>query len=130
MAVTRSRSSERAAVQRVALRRAAWRTRELLAMLVAAALVGGGLYVVHKAKAASLPEVESGLASKRLLNLNDLSAREDLLPALSPLFSKQRERDEAARRIYYLNGTLPNTGALVHAKAVTPDQFRQLKPLV
>src|SRR5438874_2022296 len=104
MAVTRSRSSERAAVQRVAIRRAGWRTRELLAMLAASVLVGGGLYVVHRAKAASLPEVEAGLISKRLLNLNDLHAREDVLPALAPLFSKQRERDEAARQIYYLSG--------------------------
>src|SRR5947199_3517282 len=130
MAVTRSRASERASLQRVARKHAGWRTRELLAMVVATALAGGGLYVVHRAKAAALPQVEAGLASKRLLNLNDLSAREDLLPALAPLFSKQRERDETARQIYYLNGTLKNTGGLVHAKALTADQFRQFKPLV
>src|SRR6266702_364692 len=128
MAVTRSRSAERA-VERVAMRRAGWRTRELVAMLASAALVAGGLYVVHKAKAVSLPEVEAGLASKRLLNLNGLGTREDLLPALAPLFPKQHDRDEAARQIYYLNGTLPNTGAIMRTKLLTAEQFRQLKPL-
>src|SRR4051812_45597018 len=130
MAVTKSRSSERAAVQRVALTRSVWRTHEMVALLVASALVGGGLYVVHKAKALPLPEVDAGLASKKLLNLNELGAREELLPALAPIFSKQRERDEAARQIYYLTGRLPNTGALVRTKALTGEQFRQLKPLL
>src|SRR5437660_1250803 len=129
MAVTRSRSAERATVQRVAVRRGSWRVRELFAMLAAMALVAGGLFVVHRAKSAGLPEIDAGLQSKRLLNLNDLRAREDLLPALAPIFAKQRDRDEAARRIYYLSGTLPNVGALMRTKLFTGEQFRQLKPV-
>jgi cell division protein FtsW (lipid II flippase) len=130
MAVTRSRSIERAAVQRVTVRRKAWRMRELLCTLIAAALVGGGLYQVHKAKSAAFPEIEAGLKAKRLLNLNDLGAREDLMPALAPLIPKQRDREEAARKIYYLSGTLPNAGAVVHTKVFTAEQFREWKPLV
>ena len=130
MAVTRSRSVERAAVQSVSRRRAGWRTRELLALLAAAAIAGGGLYLVHKNKAAPLAEIDAGLASKRLLNLNALSAREDLLPALAPLLPKMRERDNAAKQIYYLSGSLPNAGAILRTKVLTGDQFRQLKPLV
>src|SRR5690349_20446807 len=116
MPVTRSRSSERAEVRRVTARRTGWRTRELVGVMAASVLVGIGLYAVHRAKAAGLPEIEAGLASKRLLNLNGLSAREDVLPALAPLFARQRERDEAARSIYNLTGSLPNTGALMRTK--------------
>ena len=129
MAVTRSRSVERTAVRQVARRRAAWRLRELFALLAAGVLVSGGLYLVHRAKAAPLAEIEAGLASRRLLNLNDLSAREDLLPALAPLFPKSSDRDNAARQIYYLSGSLPNAGAILRSKVLTGDQFRQLKPL-
>ena len=70
---------------------------------------------------APLAEIDAGLASKRLLNLNDLSAREELLPALVPLFPNSRERDNAARQIYYLSGSLPNAGAILRTKALTPS---------
>jgi cell division protein FtsI/penicillin-binding protein 2/cell division protein FtsW (lipid II flippase) len=129
MAVTRSRSVERATVRQMSRRRAGWRVRELLALLAAGALVGVGLWLVHAAKSAPLAEVDAGLASKKLLNLNDLSAREDLLPALAPLLPKQRDRDDAAKQIYYLSGSLPNAGAILRTKVLTPEQFRQLKPL-
>ena len=91
---------------------------------------GAGLYQVHQAKTQGLADVDAGLAAKRLLNLNDLGAREDLLPALSPLFPKLRERDTAAREIYYLTGSLSNVGGIAHKKLLTGEQFRQLKPLL
>ena len=127
MAVTRSRSVERAEVRRVPGRHAGWRSRELVWTLAASLLVGTGLYLVYQAKSQPLPAIEQGLASKKLLNLNALAAREDLLPALSVIPST-RDRQEAARKIYYLSGTLPNVGGI--RAMMTGDQFRLLKPLL
>ena len=95
MAVTHSRSVERASAGDLGRRRAGWRGRELLLTVVASLLVAGGLYQVHQAKSEGLAEVEAGLSAKRLLNLNELGAREELLPALAPFFPKSRERDAA-----------------------------------
>jgi cell division protein FtsW (lipid II flippase) len=130
MAVTRSRSTERAAASDVRRGRAAWRGRELLLTLAASLVVGVGLYQVHQAKSAGLGEVEAGLTAKRLLNLNTLGGREELLPALTQFFPNSRERDRAAREIYYLTGSLSNVGAVARAKILTSEQFRVLKPLV
>jgi len=130
MAVTRSRSVERASARDLPGQRAAWRGREFLLTVVASLLVAAGLYQVHKAKSEGLGEVEAGLSAKRLLNLNELGAREELLPALTPFFPKSGERDAAARDIYYGSGTLPNVGGIAHKKLLTSEQFRQLKPLV
>ena len=130
MAVTRSRSVERASARNFPGQRAAWRGREFLLTVVASLLVAAGLYQVHNAKSAGLGEVEAGLTAKRLLNLNTLGAREELLPALTPFFPKSRERDAAAREIYYLTGSLPNVGGIAHQKLLTSEQFRQLKPLL
>jgi cell division protein FtsW (lipid II flippase) len=129
MAVTRSRSVERSmAVD--PRRRAAWRSREFLFTLAASLLVAAGLYQVHQAKSQGLADIDAGLAARRLLNLNDLGGREELLPALTPFFPKSRERDVAAREIYYLTGSLTNVGGIAHKKLLTSDQFRQLKPLL
>jgi len=128
MAVTRSRAQDRTEV-RLATAPRSWRTRELLLMLAAALLVGGGLFQVHRAKAGGLPEIGHALAAKRLLNLNELNTREDLLPALTPYFPKLRDRQETARAIYYLGGGLSNVGAIARHKLLTADQFRLLKPL-
>src|ERR1017187_7034935 len=106
MAVTRSGSVERAASGDLPGQRAAWRGRELLLTVVA------------------------GLSAKRLLNLNELGAREELIPALTPYFPNSGERDAAARDIYYLTGSLPNVGGIARKKLLTSEQFRQLKPLM
>ncbi len=98
--------------------------------MVASLLVAAGLFQVHRAKSQGLPEIEAGLSAKRLLNLNGLGGREELIPALAPFFPKIRERDVAAREIYYLTGSLPNVGAIAHKKLLTSEQFRQLKPLL
>jgi cell division protein FtsW (lipid II flippase)/cell division protein FtsI/penicillin-binding protein 2 len=128
MPVTRSTAHERLDMRRAPTRRL-WRTQEFLLTLIAAIAVGAGLYRVHYVKTSALPQVEIDLASKRLLNLNDLGAREDLLPALTPLFPKTRDRDAAARAIYYQGGGLSNVGAILRGKTFSADQFRQLKPL-
>ena len=84
MAVTRSRAVERAEMRRVprparrmagpGVRRGCWRA----ALLVGAGAVPG----LPGQVAGRCAQVEQGLAGKKLLNLNELTAREDLLPAL------------------------------------------------
>src|SRR5215471_1142502 len=127
MAVTRSTTQDRPQFQS-ARKKTIWRGRELVLTIAASLVVGAGLYQVHRVKAQPLAEVESGLAAKRLLNLNELGAREELLPALTPLFPKMKERDTAARDIYYLGGGLSNVGAIARKKLLTGEQFRLLKP--
>ncbi len=121
---------ERAELRSISRARGAWRGREFLLLLAATLLVAAGLRQVHEAKTQGLADVDAGLAAKRLLNLNELGAREDLLPALSPFFPKLRDRDTAAREIYYLTGSLSNVGGIAHKKLLTGEQFRQLKPLL
>jgi cell division protein FtsW (lipid II flippase) len=130
MAITRSRSVERAAARDLPGQRAAFRGREFLLTVVASLLVAGGLFQVHQAKSDGLGDVEAGLSAKRLLNLNELGAREELLPALAPFFPKTGEREAAAREIYYLTGSLSNVGGIAQKKLLTNQQFRQLKPLL
>src|ERR1035437_9050063 len=126
MAVTRSTAAGRPQARRV---RPAWRGWELLGLLAAGLLVFLGLRLAYQAKSQSMAEVEQGLAAKRLLNLNGLSAREDLMPALG-LIADARARQEAARQIYYASGGLANVGAIARIHGLfTGEQFRQLKPL-
>jgi cell division protein FtsW (lipid II flippase) len=95
-------------------------------MLGAGLLVAGGLYFVNDAKAPELADAQRQLSARKLLNLNDLSAREDLLPALTSVIPSQKEREEAARKIYDVSGGLPNVGRI--RSVVTGEQFRELKP--
>ena len=95
-------------------------------MLGAGILVAIGLYFVNSAKAPELADARQQLAARNLLNLNELNAREDLLPALGSTIPTQREREEAARRIYDLSGGLPNVGRI--RPVLTGEQFRELKP--
>jgi len=126
MAVTRSTAANRPRAGRA---HHGWRTTELLGTLAAALIVAFGLHLVHQAKSADLAEIDHGLASKQLLNLNGLAAREDLLPALSSI-ADQHAREEAARQVYYISGGLGNVGALARIHGLfTSEQFRQLKPL-
>src|ERR1022692_4073809 len=126
MAVTRSTAAGRPQTRRAGKR---WRSRELVGLLLAGALVALGLHLVYQAKAPGLAEAAQGLAAKRLLNLNELSAREDLLPALG-MIADAHARTEAARQIYYASGSLANVGALARIRGLlTTDQFRQSKPL-
>ncbi len=95
-------------------------------MLAASLFVGVGLWLVAASKAPALAEAEQGLADKKIVNLNALGAREELLPALGPVIPNQRDREEAARRIYFLTGSMGNVGRI--RSALTGDQFRYLKP--
>jgi cell division protein FtsW (lipid II flippase) len=126
MAVTRSSAADRPRRGRA---RAAWRRWELAGLLAAGLVVAWGLHLVYAAKSAGLAEIGQGLAAKQLLDLNALTAREDLLPALTGI-ADAHAREEAARRIYYASGGLANVGALARIHGLfTGEQFRQLKPL-
>ncbi|HEV3332519.1 MAG TPA: FtsW/RodA/SpoVE family cell cycle protein [Bryobacteraceae bacterium] len=130
MAVTRSSAAERAPSQRALRRASRWRTKELIWTIAAILFVAFGLYLVYRAKASEFPAVAQSLAAKKLIDLNNLSAREDLLPALT-IVPDARQRQEAARRIYYLSGGLSNVGAVARERGLlTSEQFREFKPLV
>jgi cell division protein FtsW (lipid II flippase) len=109
MTVTRSSAAERASVPRY--RVTSHRGAELLWLCIIAAIVATGLVLVYLAKANAFADINAKLGARTLLNLNDLSAREDLLPALS-ILPDPAERQMAAGKIYSMAGTLPNVGAI------------------
>ena len=104
MAVTRSRATERAPASHGGRLPNLWssivcRRREAIWMLAGSLTLLLGFFLVYRAKTRSFAEIETGLANKQLLNLNDLTAREDLLPYLG-IFTEPAERQFVARRIY------------------------------
>jgi cell division protein FtsW (lipid II flippase) len=125
MAVTHSRASQRLEVKRAARERS-WRRQELLWTLGALVFVAAGLFLVYRAKTRDFADIEKGLQARTLTNLNSLSAREDLLPALSPI-PDSGARNEIARKIYYISGSLSNVGRI--RPLMSGDQFRDLKPV-
>jgi cell division protein FtsI/penicillin-binding protein 2/cell division protein FtsW (lipid II flippase) len=121
MAVTRSQTAQRADARRSRGSRFAWRRAEFVWTVAAGLLVGAGLFQVYKAKSQPFVDISNGLAARRLLDLNALSAREDLLSLLAPMFPDSAERDLTARKIYYISGGLPNVGAIARIR-VTADE--------
>ena len=111
--------------------RFAWRRSEFLWTTAAALLVAAGLYQVYQAKTQRFAEIDKGLASKTLLNLNALSAREDLLTAIAPMFPDPAERELVARKIYYVSGGLSNVGAIARIRVTASElgRGRALKDL-
>jgi cell division protein FtsW (lipid II flippase) len=135
MAVTRSQTSERTAMRRSRGSRLAWRRSEFAWTASAALLIGIGLYQVYRAKSSPFEDIEKGLASKSLLDLNALSAREELLSVLArspdPMFPDPAERDLMARKIYYVSGGLSNVGAIARIRVTASElgRGRALKDL-
>jgi cell division protein FtsW (lipid II flippase) len=127
MAVTRSRTDDRPGARAPRGGRARWRRTEFLLLLAAAALVGVGLRQVYRAKTQPLAQIEQDLAARRILNLNNVSAREDLLPALS-MFAEPAEREFVARKIYYVSGGLANVGAIARVR-VEAEEVRRARGL-
>jgi cell division protein FtsW (lipid II flippase) len=125
VAITRSSAAERTRTSIAALRPQAWPVAYFLWLLAAALGIAAGLYLVFDAKSQAFGGVETGLASKQILNLNTLSAREDLLPVLT-MFPDPAERQFVARKIYYVSGNLPNVGAIARIR-VTPDELRRAR---
>jgi cell division protein FtsW (lipid II flippase) len=153
MALTRSTAAERPRL-RAGERRAGWRWDELLWTLAAALLIAAGMWMVYRARTAESAAIDQGLQAKQILNLNQLGAREDLLPVLTRFFPDSGERAFVARKIYYISGGLGNVGAIARIRVsaaevergrefaalrarlgnhesmplVTGEQLRQLKP--
>ena len=125
MAVTRSQTSQRAEIRRSRGSRFAWRRSEFAWTLAAALLVGAGLYQVYKAKSQPFEDLAKGLTAKSLLDLNAISAREDLDSVLSrspdPMFPDPAERDFVARKIYYVSGGLSNVGAIARIRVTASE---------
>ena len=152
MAVTRSSAAERTQASHSGRRAFAWsalarRRDEALWMLGASLLLLFGFLLVYSAKTRAFAEIETSLANKQLLDLNDLNAREDLLPFLG-LFTVPAERQFVARRIYDASGSLRNVGGIARLRVspaeteaarglksfrgrtllLSAEQFRALKP--
>ena len=94
---------ERAPVVR-SRRGASPRGAETAWLLTVTAVVIGGLFLVYRAKTREFPEAQQALAAGRILNLNALTGREQLLPFLT-LFPNAAERQLAARAIYNASGS-------------------------
>jgi cell division protein FtsW (lipid II flippase) len=117
VAVTRSKTVERQRQQPLSnsAPAAEWRWLAPASILIAA-----GLFLVFQAKSQRFPEFESALNNKQLLNLSELSSREDLLPFLT-IFPSAAERQFVARKIYYAAGSLPNVGAIAAIRVSAPE---------
>src|SRR6266849_1475547 len=113
--VCRRKPAERAQSAYPPSRTWAWPASEFLWLAAVSILVAGGLFLVFKAKTRAFGEIEQGLATRQLLNLNDLSTREDLLPFLG-IVSDPVERQFIARNIYNASGKLPHVGALARIR--------------
>ncbi|MGA2119398.1 MAG: FtsW/RodA/SpoVE family cell cycle protein [Bryobacteraceae bacterium] len=125
MAITRSTAADRTQLRR-SPPTPRWRVREFAWTLAASALVAAGLYLVWNAKTTGMASIDQDLAAHRIANLNGLSAREDLLPALG-IVADGRLRAELARKIYDASGDLSNVGRI--RPLVSADQFHLLKPM-
>jgi cell division protein FtsI/penicillin-binding protein 2/cell division protein FtsW (lipid II flippase) len=112
MAVTRSTAEQRSADRgrEPSAPRAAVRGFELIWLVAASLVFGAGLWLEFQAKTHVLPGADA-----RLVNLNEIDRREQLLPLLSFLTSPA-ERQFAATKIYdFLTGgghPLRNVGAV------------------
>jgi cell division protein FtsW (lipid II flippase) len=127
MPVTRSRSADRAPIRRERGALPGWRRNELIWTVAAALLAGGGMFLAYKAKSRPFADLQQQLAAKQVLNLNDLGAREELLPALA-IFPDPAQREFVARKIYYIAGGLSNVGAIGRIR-VTADEVRRGRAL-
>src|ERR1017187_8476425 len=103
MAVTRSTAAARRTGARVPSGISLiGRGRELIWTALACGFVAFALHLVWQGKAPAL-------IAGQTLNLNSLSAREELLPSLQSI-QDPAEREFVARKIYYAAGSLPNVG--------------------
>jgi cell division protein FtsW (lipid II flippase) len=127
MALTRSTAAERTRTSVSPIVRRAFPVKTLLWLVACAALLGWGFQLILQTRSQPFAQVEKDLAARQILNLNELSTREDLLPLLT-MFPNPKERADAARRIYYLSGTVSNVGAIARLHLLSAAQFRALKP--
>jgi cell division protein FtsW (lipid II flippase) len=89
-------------------------------MIAAGLVVASALWLAWRAKTEGFPAAEQALAAKQIVNLNDLTAREDLLPVLT-LYTDPAEREFVARKIYNASGSLANVGAIARIRITRED---------
>jgi len=127
MAVTRSTAVDRGQTGDARAGARTWPVSEFLWLAAASILIASGLFLVFQAKSRGFSEIEKGLASKQLLNLNELASREALLPFLN-IITDAAERQFVARRFYYAAGNLENVGALARLR-VPESEVRSARGL-
>jgi cell division protein FtsW (lipid II flippase) len=115
MTTTRSTAEERR-LKAGALRNARTQTRSPEGVLLFSASIVAllGLILVYQARTRGFPDLEQQLKSKKLLNLNAVSSRAELIPFLT-VFDHPTDRQFAAGRILdHLrdNPSTPNVGSL------------------
>ena len=105
------------------------RRRELFWLAGASLVVGCGLAMVLAAKTQDFQELEERLARGELLDLNQVSAPQQLLPVLQTV-AVPGEQESIAERVWsYLeqHRPLPNVGALAHLHLLP---LAKVKPLL
>ncbi len=129
MAVTKSWESKvisTGAKGGIATGRIGW--REFLWLACSSLLVAAGLLMVFSAKTQTFPEMTAALARGELLDLNQVSKPEQLLPFLQ-VFQDEAKRETVANKMFdYLSvhRPLPNVGALARLHLGVP--LAKLKP--
>ena len=102
--------------------------REFIWLALSSALVAVGLLMVYSAKTQNFAQLSVALAQGGLLDLNQVSKPEQLLPFLQ-VFQDEARRGEAATKIFeYVSShrPLPNVGALARLHLGMP--VAKLKP--
>jgi cell division protein FtsI/penicillin-binding protein 2/cell division protein FtsW (lipid II flippase) len=102
--------------------------REFVWLALSSALVAVGLLMVYSAKTQNFAQLSAALAQGGLLDLNQVSKPEQLLPFLQ-VFQDEARREEAATKIFeYVSShrPLPNVGALARLHLGMP--VAKLKP--
>ncbi|MGA2213408.1 MAG: FtsW/RodA/SpoVE family cell cycle protein [Bryobacteraceae bacterium] len=133
MAVTKSWEAKVLATKAGAMAsgRIAW--REFAWLGATSLMVGVGLLLVYSAKTRDFPALEGALARGELLDLNQVSKPEQLLPFLQ-VFPDDGQRQMVANKVFdYLetHRPLPNVGALAKLRSaprVPLLPFAKLKP--
>jgi cell division protein FtsW (lipid II flippase) len=129
MAVTRSTAVERGHTgdARAGAGARPWPVSEFLWLAAASLLIASGLFLVFQAKSNAFGEMEQALTAKQLLNLNELSSREDLLPFLDVIVDSG-ERQFVAHHIYRAAGNLENVGAIARLR-IPESEMRRARGL-
>jgi cell division protein FtsI/penicillin-binding protein 2/cell division protein FtsW (lipid II flippase) len=126
MAVTKSWAATGTAPASVSIRKAPVPRAEIAWLIGASLFVAGGLGMVYAAKSLSFAEAE------HLVNVNQVTAPEDLLPLLES-YPNGAERQAAAQNTFDFllrKRPLPNLGALAPLRRWEHFPLARLKPLM
>ena len=111
MPIIRSTAAERA-ISAGAAKRLAARNIELAALVAASLVSALGLLLVYQADSRGLARVDEAIAARRVVDVNDVSRAEDLVPVLESVLPDASERRFAAERIAaYATGADTPAGA-------------------